>query len=186
MTGNKFRGSRCSARLRNMNESRSSSNPVSPRSPATTTWRKAGITSRAAAPGNPSSTGTSRHADYREALLAGECFELPAHRVRLLPLTGQEGYAAGVPIARGQVGVEGGPEEPVRDLHKHTRSVTGLRVSPLGPPVLEVAKAGQAHLDHRVGGPAPQVGHEGDAARVVLELRPVEARARFQLRPRPG
>ena len=91
-------------------------------------------------------------------------------------LRGQESEPGGVSATLGELYVEHGPEKTVGDLHEHAGAVARLGVGSFGAPVLEVAQAGQTHLDHGMAGSAVQVRHERDPAGVVLELGPVQAR----------
>ena len=59
-------------------------------------------------------------------------------------------------------------EEAMRDLHEDAAAVTELRVCPDRTAMVEVEQDLQALADDAMGLPALDIGHEADAARVVL------------------
>jgi hypothetical protein len=73
-----------------------------------------------------------------------------------------------------QLHVEAGTKETVGHLDEQAGAVARGWVGSLGAPVLHLAQAGQAHLHHGVAGAAVEMGDEGDPARIVLELGPVQ------------
>ncbi len=111
-----------------------------------------------------------------EALLPGYGVETGARLVRFGAAGGQKGDPGGVMPRFRQGGTKAGTQETVGYLHEQAGTVACGRVGPLGAPVLQLAQAGQAHLDHGMAGAAVEVGDEGDPARVMLELGPVQPR----------
>ena len=89
----------------------------------------------------------------------------------------QERDAGRVAAGLRQREAAGRPVEPVGNLGQDARAVTGVRVGALGAPVVEVAQDGQGLGDDVVAAPPGQVGHEADAARVVLEPAVIQALA---------
>ena len=67
------------------------------------------------------------------------------------------------------------PEEPVGHLHEHAGAVAGVGFTADGTAVVEVAQRGEAVGDDLVAGHAGEGRDHGDAARVVLVLRVVQA-----------
>ena len=81
----------------------------------------------------------------------------------------------GVGPARRQLEVDDLAQERVRDLDQDAGAVAGVGLGAGGAAVVEVAQGGEGLVDDVVARRATQGGHEGDAAGVVLVLRPVEA-----------
>ena len=99
---------------------------------------------------------------------------------------GQERQPDGVGARRRQLGIDHGAEEPVGHLDEDPGAVAGVGFGPGGAAVGEVGQGLEAGADQLMAARTLDVGHEGDAARVVFESRVVEAhRARNCLhRPR--
>ena len=72
--------------------------------------------------------------------------------------------------------VEHPSQEAVRDLDQDSRAVARVRLGAGGTTVGEVRQGPESRGDELVARHALDVGHEGDAARVVLESRVVEPR----------
>ena len=106
--------------------------PALPGRPATTTWRNTGMTSRAAEPGRPASTGTGRHARTDKPSSAASSSKR-AQAASASPARGQEGDAGGIGPRRRQLYVEAGAQETVRHLYKKAGAVAGSRVGALSP-----------------------------------------------------
>ncbi len=97
----------------------------------------------------------------------------------------QERDARRVLTGGGQVEVDDLPEESVGHLDRDAGAVAGVRLGPLGAPVLEVAERSDAHGDDLVTGPTLDVDDERDAAGVVL-IRGVVQAERGRKVGRPG
>ncbi len=91
----------------------------------------------------------------------------------------QEGDAGRVRSRCGQRKAARRPVEAVGNLGQDACPVAGVRVAALRTPVVKVAQDGQALGHDVVAAPPGQVGHEADAARVMLELAVVQAPARL-------
>ncbi len=113
-------------------------------------------------------------AEHEQPFLSGD---LPYRLGRGgIVMTGtQERDAGRVAAGLWQREAAGRPVEPVGNLGQDARAVTGVRIAALGPPVVEVAQDGQGLGDDVVAAPPRQVGHEADAARVVLESAVIQA-----------
>ncbi len=90
---------------------------------------------------------------------------------------GQEDHARRVATGAGKVEAHRPGEEPVGYLDQDAGSVARGHLGPGGAPVGEVLESGDRLADQTVAAPALQVGHEGDAAGVVLEGGVVQGRA---------
>ena len=87
----------------------------------------------------------------------------------------QEAHADAVAPGLGQLEVDVGAEEGVRQLEQQPRAVAGAHVGALGPAVLEVVERLQGLVDHVVARDVVQPGDHRDAAGVVLVPRVVQA-----------
>ena len=76
-----------------------------------------------------------------------------------------------------------GAEERVGQLQGHARTVAGVGVGPLRAAVLEIGERRRGAHQRLVARDAVEPRHEGDAARVVLVRRVVEADGSHRLRP---
>ena len=90
-------------------------------------------------------------------------------------LSRQEAHSDAVAPGRRQLVVESSAEERVGDLDEDPRPVAGARVRARGAAMLEVGERGQRTVDRLVRWRAVEPSDEGDAARVVLARRIVEA-----------
>jgi hypothetical protein len=89
-------------------------------------------------------------------------------RGRPLPVIGQEDQASRVAALGREVKFTYGTEELIRDLRHDPGAVAGIRVTALGPAVLQVAQHRQRARHGVMTAVAGQVGHEPDAAGIVL------------------
>ena len=87
----------------------------------------------------------------------------------------------GVRALGGQLEVDDGAEEAVRDLDQDARAVTGVRLGARGTTVLEVDQRGDGLLDDVARLAAVHVDDEGDATGVVLVGGVVQAVAARRL-----
>ena len=71
-----------------------------------------------------------------------------------------------------------GAQQRVGDLGQDAGAVTGVRLGAGGAAVVEVVQRREALGDDAAGAAAAGVGHEGDAAGVLVVRRVVEARLR--------
>ncbi|EWC59048.1 hypothetical protein UO65_5657 [Actinokineospora spheciospongiae] len=94
---------------------------------------------------------------------------------------GQERGAHGVGAGLGQREVHDVAVERVRDLDQDSGPVTGVGFGASGTAVLQVAQGDESFRHDRVVPAACEVGHEGDAAGVVLEVLVVETTAEVVL-----
>ena len=118
-------------------------------------------------------------AQDRQALLGGERVDRGDRRVGLGPVAvvrygGQERRAHGVRAGLGELEVDRGAEERVRDLDEDARAVTGVGLGAARPAVFQTQQGGDRLADDVVGATTLEIGHHGDAAGVVLEVRGVE------------
>jgi hypothetical protein len=90
-------------------------------------------------------------------------------------VVGKEGHTDGVLPRRRQLVADDTAQQTIGDLDQDSRSVTGVGLGPGGPAVLEVRQRPQAGQHEIMARAALDVGHEGHAARVVLESGVVEA-----------
>ena len=90
-------------------------------------------------------------------------------------VAGEEAHRDAVLPGRRKRGADLGAKQRVRKLQGHARPVAGAGVGALRAAVLEVGERRCRAHDRLVTGDAVQPRHEGDAARVVLVRRVVEA-----------
>jgi hypothetical protein len=88
---------------------------------------------------------------------------------RIRSLGGEEDDARAVRAGPRELDVDHGPVEQIGDLDQDAGAVARVGLGPRRPPVLHVAEAGQAHLDHLMAPTAVHVHDEGDTTGVVLE-----------------
>ena len=133
------------------------------------TWRKVGIASRASAPSDESSVGTSRQPSTCEALGLGDLLHGLARRGGVLGRLRQEGDAGGVAAVFGQVEVDDGAQKLVGNLQQDSRTVAGVRFGALGTAVLQVHQRGDGLVDDVAAAATVHVGDHRHTTRVVLE-----------------
>ena len=111
-------------------------------------------------------------AEHAQALLGRERVDLGRHLGG--PFGGQEGEARGVGALGGQLERDDRAVERIRDLQQDARAVTRVDLGAAGAAVFEAQERGERPAHDAVVAAALEVGHHGDAAGVVLELRDVQ------------
>ena len=143
---------------------------------ATKSWCIEGMAASAIEPERGVVDGHVPPAEDLQALLAGQPLDWPTGPASASAgVLGQEGDAGGVVAAGGQVEVDHVARRSRGDLEQDAGPVAAVLLAPGGPPVGQVLEGGEGLAHQAVGGPALQVGHQGDAAGVVLEAGVVEA-----------
>jgi hypothetical protein len=93
----------------------------------------------------------------------------------LIVVARKEHHARGILPHRRQLEVHHGAKELVGHLGQDAGAVTGSRIRPDRPAMLEIAKGRQSQVDDVVSGFASQGGDHGKATGVFLECRVVHA-----------
>ncbi len=163
--------------LRTQNATRSSSRPASgsrrrrpsvSRCAARKTWRIRGRAASAVAP----SPRVDRHVPPAQHLGALDQGVLLQHGDRARPRPRRRSGRKTRPVAYCPAGgsgeVDDRAQERVRHLDHDAGAVAGVGLGAAGAPVVEPAQRRQALGHHVVGAPAGEIGHEGDAAGVML------------------
>jgi hypothetical protein len=113
-------------------------------------------------------------AQHLEAFLGGELLDLGDGDVGVGPPGRQEGRTDGVGALGGQREAHDGPEELVGHLDQDPRAVTGVGLRAPRAAMLHPQQRRESLADDAVVAATGEIGHEGDATGVVLELRAVE------------
>jgi hypothetical protein len=109
-----------------------------------------------------------------QALLGGELSHAPLRLGGVVGVGGQEHQPHRVLTRVGEVEAPGSGEEPVWDLDQDAGTVPRGHLGAGGAPVRQVLQRGEPLADEPVAPPSSEIGHQGDAAGVVLEGRVVE------------
>ena len=126
----------------------------------------------------PRTDGIDRHfapAEHLELFALDDLFDVRHRLAGLVRVLRQEGHAGAVVARRREVEVDDRAEEAIGHLDQDAGAVAGPLVGAEGAAMVEVAQRRQTELDDAVAATATKVGHEADAARVVLEPRVVES-----------
>ena len=132
------------------------------------TCRKVGIASRASAPSDESSVGTSRQPSTVRPSASTIFSHRLARRGGVARRLRQEGDARGVAARLGQLEVDHGAQELVGNLKQDARAVAGVRFGALGAAVLHVQQRRDGLVDDVAAATAVHVGDHRDTTRVVL------------------
>ena len=146
--------------------------------PARLRRRAAGRAERVAAAAGPawlSSTGTSRHATTRCPSASTVSFRSCSSSAARPASRGRKHTATPYDPSGRQLRADLVAEKRIRQLQRHARAVAGARVGALGAAVLEVRERRRRAHERLVARDAVEPCDEGDAARVVLVRRVVEA-----------
>ncbi len=133
------------------------------------TCRNVGIASRASAPSDDSSVGTSRQPSTCEALGLRDLLDGLARRGGVLRRLRQERDAGGVAARLGQVELDDGAQELVGNLQQDACTVAGVRFGALGTAVLQVDQGSDGLVDDVAAAAAVHVRDHGNATRVMFE-----------------
>jgi hypothetical protein len=117
-------------------------------------------------------------ADHLEPFFAGDLFEQTSKLLALVLRSRQKDETDAVlPLRRQRDAQRTGhlPEEPVRHLNQHPRSVTGVRLAPTGTAMQQVDENPQPLLNHPMRAAPFDVDDKPDAACVVFEGGVVQA-----------
>src|SRR5690606_19489744 len=114
-----------------------------------------------------------------ESLLGDQLLDDLFAVIALLRVLGEK-YVAGSKLARlrklgPQVGADHLGEEFVRERRENARSIPRVGIAAAGPPVVHASQDLSGVDEYLVAADPFDVGHEAYSARVVLELRVVQA-----------
>ena len=120
-------------------------------------------------------------AEGLHALLFDDAGDARHRRVGLDLVLRHEHHASGVATGVGQVERQYRPEKRIGHLDEDAGAITGVDLGPTGATVLHVAQSLQALLHNFVGSHPLDVGHEADAAGIVLVLGAVQTLRRGEI-----